>query len=286
MARNIALPRPLPVASHSTRSAPLIAAGRAILAAANSAGRANGSRTPKSSRVRDPPYADTTSHAWRGALRIAVVTATSVGKNVTSPTMTVTHHSPRPKMSAISGVIAMIGTDRNAIAVGITTASRNGDATTAQATSTDAARPRLNPTAVSTIVVPNAENTLDRSSLTRVRNRQTSPGRLAKYGFRSNSRNNIHHAATRSALDAIAVSSIDTALRRDSPSCNTLIGRSPDAHGSNTRASRPVAAYASPTVTPITTARPHVRATSNDDCDRIIASSRLRRPPRYSPTIA
>ena len=36
----------------------------------------------------------------------------------------------------------------------------------------------------------------------------------------------------------------------------------------------------------MTTARPHVRATWNDDCDRIIATPSPREPPRYSPTIA
>ncbi len=139
-------------------------------------------------------------------MRIAVVTATSVGKNVTSPTITVTPHSPRPKSRAINGVMAMIGTDRNAIAVGITSASRNGEATTPAATATEATDPMAKPTAVSTSVVPSADHTALRSSLAVVRNRHTSSGRLAKYGLRSNQRSVAHHTNTRIATDATPVS--------------------------------------------------------------------------------
>ena len=59
---------------------------------------------------------------------------------MTSPTITVTHHTPRPNSSAINGVIAMIGTERNAIAVGITTLSRNGEATTHASTNVGSSR--------------------------------------------------------------------------------------------------------------------------------------------------
>lgn len=57
----------------------------------------------------------------RGAQRR--VTFTSVGKNVTMPEMTVTPISPRPKTSAIRGVMATSGTERNTIATGMSVCS-------------------------------------------------------------------------------------------------------------------------------------------------------------------
>src|SRR5262245_54356199 len=99
--------------------------------------------------------------------------------------MTVTAARSRPKMRAISGVMAMIGIDRIATATGVTTQLTVDQATAAAETRTAATRPIVKPTAVSTIVVQNADHIADRSSLVEVRKRQTSPGRLAKYGLRS-----------------------------------------------------------------------------------------------------
>ena len=79
----------------------------------------------------------------------------------------------------------MIGIERIATALGVTTQLTADHATDAADTTTAAASPMAKPTAVSTTVVPNADHRSLRSSLVVVRNVQTSAGDLAKYGLRS-----------------------------------------------------------------------------------------------------
>ena len=75
---------------------------------------------------REPPKEATTSQARSGAERSPAMRWTSVGKKVTTPTMTVTPSKPRPKTSEISGAIATTGIERSTIAAGMIACSTAG----------------------------------------------------------------------------------------------------------------------------------------------------------------